>query len=121
LAFEEQKDFVLGGYGHPIVDQRLGYRWGSFTGYIDEVRISDIPRYDVKGELIPKWKFSTDANTMALWHFDESRGRGIFKDSSLKKNDLVGKNGVDVMNPFAVNGLGKLTTAWGKIRMNSKK
>ena len=39
-------DFVLGGFGKIVQD--FGSFWGSFTGYIDEVRISTIPRYDVE-------------------------------------------------------------------------
>ena len=38
-------DFVLGGFGKII--QVDGSFWGSFTGYIDEVRISTEARYDV--------------------------------------------------------------------------
>jgi hypothetical protein len=115
LAFEEQKDFVLGGYGHTIISQQPAYRWGSFTGYIDEVRISDIPRYDVKGELIPKWKFTPDANTIALWHFDEPYTAKKFRDSSINGYDLTGMNDVKV-GPFAVDEHNKLTTTWGRIR-----
>jgi hypothetical protein len=113
------KDFVLGGYGENLLSQEC--LWGSFAGYIDEVRISDIPRYDINKLPIPQGKFEPDANTIALWHFDESRGRGIFKDSSLNKYDLIGKNGADVMNSFAVNRLGKLAATWANIKMDSVK
>lgn len=41
-------------------------------GVIDEVRISDIARYT--SAFAPQTTFSTDANTMALWHFDEYTG-----------------------------------------------
>ena len=41
-------DFVLGGFGKIIQDPLSGSFWGSFTGYIDEVRISTEARYDVE-------------------------------------------------------------------------
>ncbi len=119
LAFEETRDFVLGGYGHPIISQQPAYKWGSFTGYIDEVRISDIPRYDVKGDLIPKGRFVSDRNTVALWHFDESIGIDTFKDSSGSKYHLTGMNGASVRGAFAVDGNGKLTTTWSAIKIDS--
>ncbi|MBD3182108.1 hypothetical protein GF312_07440, partial [Candidatus Poribacteria bacterium] len=82
LEHKELRDFVLGGYQHVIVSQQPAYTLGSFNGFIDEVRISDIPRYDVKGELIPQGKFDSDAHTIALWHFDELHGAKVFRDSS---------------------------------------
>jgi len=120
LAFEETKNFVLGGYGHPIISQQPAYRWGSFNGYIDEVRISNIPRYDVKGELIPKWRFAPDANTIALWHFDEPYTAKKFRDSSIHGYDLTGMNDVKV-GPFAVNENNKLATTWANIKVENGK
>ncbi len=120
LAFEETKNFVLGGYGHTIISQQPAYRWGSFTGYIDEVRISDIPRYDIKGQLIPQGRFAPDANTIALWHFNERNGSDMFHDSSGNNYHLIGKNGAGT-EPFAVNEYNKLTTTWANIKVENRK
>ncbi len=116
--FAPQKDFVLGGYGNKI--DHLGCiilkpAIGSFAGYIDEVRFSTIPRYDIKGQLIPQGRFEPDADTIALWHFDEQPGTEIFHDSSGNKYDLMGKNGTTT-GPLAVNGFGKLANTWGWIK-----
>ncbi len=59
--------------------------WG-YTGYsaflhgaVDEVRISNVPRYsDV---FVPQRRFTPDAATVGLWHFDEGAGN-VAHDSS---------------------------------------
>ncbi|MBD3182106.1 hypothetical protein GF312_07430 [Candidatus Poribacteria bacterium] len=109
-------DFVLGGYGRKI--NRKNVTWGSFAGFIDEVRVSDIPRYDIEGELIPQERFEPDANTIALWHFDEKRGTRIFRDSSGNGYHLTGMNGSSVDGTFAVNRYDKLTMTWAAIKIN---
>lgn len=43
-----------------------------FRGEIDEVRISSVARY--AAPFIPERKFTPDADTIALYHFDEGRG-----------------------------------------------
>jgi hypothetical protein len=50
-----------------------------FHGIIDEVRISNIARYDK--DYIPTKRFTTDENTLALYHFDSGTGT-VLKDSS---------------------------------------
>jgi hypothetical protein len=117
-----EKDFVLGGYGQKVLllAGPFGmFFWGSFAGYIDEVRISTVPRYDVtKKEFTPKGRFELDADTVALWHFDEPYGAKIFRDSSGNGYHLVGKNGATVRGPFAVNERKKIATSWGAIKAN---
>lgn len=78
--FWRPKDFTLGGFGEKIELPNVPNRfWGSFTGYIDEVRISTIARYDVtKNSFMPDKKFKNDGKTVALWHFDEPGGRVSF-------------------------------------------
>ena len=64
----------------------------SFTGYIDEVRISKVARYDVeKKGFMPDGKFKDDAKTVALWHFDAPSGTQEFLDASrnLRPKDFV--------------------------------
>jgi serine/threonine protein kinase len=52
---------------------------GSFHGTIDEVRVSKVARY--RGEFTPQKRFEPDADTLALYHFDEGEGE-VLKDSS---------------------------------------
>jgi hypothetical protein len=42
-----------------------------FSGLIDEVRISKVIRYDEKGYAVPTQEFTPDADTVALYHFNE--------------------------------------------------
>ena len=114
------KDFVLGGYGKIIV---LPGRppakafLDSFTGYIDEVRISKDVRYDVeKKGFMPRGKFKDDAKTVALWHFDEPSGAQQFLDASGNGHHLAGKNGAKTGIPLAVGAEGKLATLWGRLK-----
>ena len=114
------KDFVLGGYGKIIV---LPGRppakafLDSFTGYIDEVRISTEARYDVeKKGFMPRGKFKDDAKTVALWHFDEQGGAQRFLDTSGNAHHLEGKNGAKIGNALAIEAQGKLTTIWGRLK-----
>ena len=114
------KDFVLGGYGKIIV---LPGRppaksfLSSFTGYIDEVRISTEARYDVdKKGFMPDDKFKNDAKTAALWHFDEPGGAQKFSDASRNAHHLVGKNGAKIGNALAVEAEGKLAITWGRLK-----
>jgi beta-lactamase regulating signal transducer with metallopeptidase domain len=114
------KDFVLGGYGMKKVEPFI--TWDSFAGYIDEVRISNIPRYDIsKGQFIPQERFEPDANTIALWHFNERNSSDIFHDSSGNNYHLIGKNGASIGGPFAVNEHNKLTTTWANIKVENRK
>jgi len=75
-----------------------------FRGYIDELRISTIKRYQNNFDL-PKGDFQTDDKTSALWHFD---GADMFRDSA---------NGyILIRSSFAVAPADKLTTTWGGIK-----
>ncbi len=71
---------MLGGF-----EKRIRMRvkeeqfYDSFTGYIDEVRISTEARYDVnKKVFMPDDKFKNGAKTAALWLFDEPGGTREF-------------------------------------------
>ena len=112
------KDFVLGGFGKKIeVPWRNRWFWGSFTGYIDEVRISTEARYDVeKKGFMPDGKFKNDVKTAALWHFDEPSGTQEFSDASGNAYHLEGKNGARTSIPLAVEAQEKLTTTWGRLK-----
>ena len=91
--------------------------WGSFTGYIDEVRISTVARYDVaKDGFTPHGKFKKDVKTVALWHFDEPGGTQKFSDASRNAYHLMGKNGAKTGVPLAVEAKKKLATTWGRVK-----
>ena len=114
--FKRPKDFTLGGFGKKI-EFHPDYFWGSFAGYIDEVRISTVARYGVnKGGFTPRGKFKKDRETLALWHFDEPGGKRIFSDASGNKHHLVGEGGARTGIPLAVEAKGKLTTTWGRLK-----
>ena len=63
-----------------------------FHGDIDEARVSSVERYQDK--FTPRPRFKTDADTLALWHFDEGQGNEA-KDSSGNNHHakLVGASG----------------------------
>ena len=52
-----------------------------YTGLIDEIRISKVIRYTEAGFALPTSAFTPDADTVALYHFDEAVG-GVVKDAS---------------------------------------
>lgn len=63
-----------------------------FYGFIDEVRLSDVLRYE-RNFPVPKGQLVADVHTVALWHFNESEGTTLFGDSSGNGNTLIGRNG----------------------------
>ena len=110
------KDFTLGGFGKQI-EIHDNFFWGPFAGYIDEVRISTVARYDVsKDGFTPSHKFKRDRHTIALWHFDEPGGRRNFSDASGNAHHLIGEGGARTGIPLAVEPHGKLTTTWGQLK-----
>ena len=112
------KDFVLGGFGQAVeIPLKVKQFYDSFTGYIDEVRISTVARYEVdKKDFMPHGAFEHDAKTVALWHFDEPGGAVEFSDASDNLHHLVGQNGAKTGTPLAVEAHGKLATAWGRLK-----
>ena len=110
------QDFTLGGCDAKIPFHKR-HSWGYFAGYIDEVRISKTVRYNTtKRGFTPQKKFKNDAKTVALWHFDESRGIRKFLDTSGNAYHLVGKNGAQTGGTLAVDAQGKLATIWGQLK-----
>jgi hypothetical protein len=63
----------------------------NFNGYLDELRISDIARYNANFA-IPSQKFICDNNTLNLWGFDEPEGSTAFSDRC-GESSLLGQNG----------------------------
>ena len=118
---EHPQDFTIGGFGEEIKSDMHGGFWVHFAGYIDEVRISKVARYNIaKGGLTPpekRKKFKNDAKTVALWHFDESEGVQKFLDTSGNAYHLIGRNGAETDGEFAaVDAQGKLATIWGRLK-----
>lgn len=60
----------------------------TYTGSVDEVRVSNSSRYTEN--FLPQRRFQPDNNTMGLWHFDEGTGQEA-KDSST--NNYTGTYG----------------------------
>jgi hypothetical protein len=52
---------------------------GAFAGVIDEIRLSQVARYNI--DFKPKTHFTTDAATLALYHCDEAQG-DVLRDES---------------------------------------
>ncbi len=82
-----------------------------FEGDIDEVRFSKVARYDGK-DFTPKLRFEPDADTIALYHFDEGTGSEL-KDSSGNNHHgkIVGAkwvkvDGSSITSPEFKNALG---------------
>jgi methionine-rich copper-binding protein CopC len=69
-----------------------------FSGWMDEVRLSNSVRYSGT-YAVPSSPFVSDANTRALWHFDEVVGSTVFIDASGNSNALTGVNGAKTGNP----------------------
>lgn len=69
---------------------QVGY---NLVGALDEIRISDIARYTGSTYTVPTTPFTCDANTRALWHFDETQGATVFHDACGTDNVLVGYRG----------------------------
>ena len=60
-----------------------------YAGTIDEVRISNVPRYN--GDFTaPAAPFRPDANTLVLWHFDEGAGQTVADASASGNTGTLG-------------------------------
>ncbi len=78
-----------------ITNSEILYLGGSgvnkFTGQLDEVRISNTARYTAN--FTPQsTEFTTDANTMGLWHFNEPNGQYVSDSSGNANNGTLGAN-----------------------------
>ena len=68
---------ILGAFGY------TGYST-FFQGEIDEARISNVPRYS--GSFTPPIRFTSDSNTVGLWHFDEGNGSVAYDSSGSNRH-----------------------------------
>ncbi|MCG8352404.1 MAG: LamG domain-containing protein [Chloroflexales bacterium] len=62
---------IIGAEKHDVSSE-----FPSYSGWLDEVRISNVLRYDT-AFISPGNPFTPDANTVALYHFDEGDGNTI--------------------------------------------
>lgn len=75
-----------------------------FNGTIDEVRISGVIRY-VANFATPTAPFSSDANTLRLWSFDEGSGQSAADESANQSSATLGSiAGADSNDPLWVAG-----------------
>ena len=67
---------------------------GYFNGHIDEFRMSNTIRTtaEVQSYYSSNLPFTTDANTIDLWHFDETNGSTIFANVSSATNGTLINN-----------------------------
>lgn len=86
---------VIGAEKH---DQAAG-----FSGWVDELRISRVLRYASATYTVPTAAFVLDANTAALYHFDEGTGNTIVD---------VNANMSPGVRRFGVGGGGQAGPAW---------
>ena len=56
--------------------------------YIDELRISSVVRYDIGAYNAPAGAFTSDDDTLGLYHFNE-KSTGRYEDASLHKIPLI--------------------------------
>ena len=71
-------------------------------GWLEDVRLSDIVRYSETTYVLPDSPYVADANTRALWHFDEAWDTMVFQDTSNHHNTLYGNNGAQIGNPTGI-------------------
>jgi agmatine/peptidylarginine deiminase len=60
----------------------------SYSGYLDELRISNIVRYN--GSYSPVETFTDDEFTVALYHFNEGSGTAVFDAAAISGNNSDG-------------------------------
>lgn len=74
----------LGGEKHA-----LDWPQGQWAGYLDELRISNSIRYTGTFYTVPSVRFSTDANTVALYHMDEGTGTVLIDATGNANGNIV--------------------------------
>jgi hypothetical protein len=79
---------------------------GFFDGFVDEFRVSDMARYF--NGFNPNGPFTPDANTLALWHFDDSPGSIEFVDAGPIGHNLDAMAAATTRSGFSVSGGGSM-------------
>jgi hypothetical protein len=76
--------------GRLVIGANANDASGFFKGMMDEVRLSSVARYTGQSFTPPPGPFSSDADTVALWHFDESDGQQQVVDAKGVHNGTLG-------------------------------
>lgn len=82
--WENDPYLVLGAEKHDY-DTNL---YPSYSGYLDELRISDIVRYTEN--YAPQIFLNDDANTVALYNFNEGEGNILYDNAAISGNNSDG-------------------------------
>ena len=61
--------------------EKHGYPGISYAGWLDEVRVSTVLRYEGERITVPRAPFVADVHTAGLYHFDEGDGAIAIDDS----------------------------------------
>ena len=110
-TWDNEPYIVLGAEKHDY-DQyvnNLPPQYLSYSGFLDELRISDIVRYTA-AFTPPTAPFTPDANTVGLYHFDEGAGTTLTNSISSLSNGVINVGGTPSgpvwtsESPFGANG-----------------
>ena len=113
-----------GAINTSLGDLTIGWlpQWGeAFTGYIDEVRVSNVARYPAANIDVPTAEFSSDTDTVLLMHFNEGSG-DTTNDASGNENHGTLEGGAEWVASgvpligTAVEPNDKLSTTWAGIK-----
>lgn len=75
-----------------------------FKGKIDEVRLSGVARYTASSFDLPPRRLDADADTIALWKFDEADGDQTARDSASQHDGVLGNSAtIDPSDPVRVD------------------
>lgn len=69
-----------------------GPAWPAYSGWLDEMRISTVLRYE-GGFQRPTQAFAADSATVALWHFDEGEGETVADSSPHGSHGILRRGG----------------------------
>lgn len=96
---EQQEDGPNGDISYPdgqnagtlqpvltIGREKYGFDYG-YTGWLDEIRISNVLRYQSSNFQVPTQPYVLDASTVALYHLDEGAGDVITDDNGLSNGE----------------------------------
>jgi hypothetical protein len=84
----------------------------NWAGYLDELRISNVDRYDGNNFTPPSSAYTADDNTPTLLHFDGADGSTTFtNDGFVQAVTVTADANVSVTGEEATSGLGTVTVA----------
>ena len=103
-----------------LSDVYIGWlpQWNeAFTGLIDEVRISNIPRYPTANFPRPTTEFERDSNTVLLMHFNEGQGDEAKDSSAFEHHGFIdGATWEEVDDAPFEPLMDNLSTTWDKLK-----